>query len=119
MANTAKILKDLRTKRELSQDEMAKFLSIDRTTYLKYEKTGNIPTIKIKKLAKFFSVTTDYLLGLSDLPCPTKQNNLTAEETNIIKLYRDLPAEAKTTIRTLVETQHQLYVKPKCDEKAI
>ncbi len=42
-----------------------------------------------------------------------------ADEQELIKLYRDLPPEGKITIKSLAKTQHDLYVKPKSDEKAI
>ena len=58
-----KRLKDLRLSRKLSQDEVAKFLKVGRTTYVKYENGSINPSKKLQELAQFFHVSTDYLLG--------------------------------------------------------
>ncbi|WP_295159775.1 helix-turn-helix domain-containing protein [Selenomonas sp. AE3005] len=59
---TAHILRELRLARNMSQNEIAKALGIDRTTYVKYEHGGSIKR-NLPKLADFFNVSTDYLLG--------------------------------------------------------
>ena len=59
---TAHILRELRQDRNMSQNEIAKALGIDRTTYVKYEHGGSIKR-NLPKLADFFNVSTDYLLG--------------------------------------------------------
>ena len=53
----------------LTQSKVAEKLGIQRPTYTRYEK-GNIdpPADMIRKLADFFDVSTDYLLGKSDNP---------------------------------------------------
>lgn len=57
-------LKELRKEKGLRQRDVADFLGVDRTTYVKYETGANEPDIDvIKKLADFFGVSTDYLLG--------------------------------------------------------
>ena len=120
---TAKRLKYLRDEKKLSQDELSIILGIDRTTYLKYEKSGKVPTYKIIKLANFYNVSSDYLLGLTDKPnnlLPNiKEYYISDDEKELLEIYRKLPPESKTTIRTLTKTQYDLYVKPKPNEKAI
>lgn len=117
MSPTAERLKILRDEKDLSQDEMANILNIDRTTYLKYEKTGKVPTIKLTKLAKFFNVSTDYLLGLTDIeqkkepdnimPGISLKNNieLSADEEELIKKYRQLPADRQETVKLILDNQ--------------
>jgi len=65
MQPSALRLKALRLDKELSQAECANAIGIDRTTYAKYENGGSIRR-HLEKLATFFDVTTDYLLGRSD-----------------------------------------------------
>ena len=61
-------LKELRKQRGLLQRDVASFLGVDRTTYLKYENGTNEPDIEIiKKLSSFFGVSVDYLLGNSNV----------------------------------------------------
>lgn len=60
-------LRELRKDSDLSQKELAKILGMSQTGYSKYETGENdIPTIILIKLAKYYKVSTDYLLGLSD-----------------------------------------------------
>ena len=62
--NTAQRLKKLREEKGLSQNEIAKLLGIDRTTYVKYETGDSKPFRKINELSKLFAVSVDYLLGI-------------------------------------------------------
>ena len=67
MKEFAERLKDLRLERELSQRGLAKLLNISHMAIQRWEKETRIPNIEeLVLLAKFFDVTTDYLLGLSD-----------------------------------------------------
>lgn len=59
-----KRLRNLRTDRGYTQKALADFLGVDRTTYVKYETGASEPNFDtLQKLASFFDVTTDYLLG--------------------------------------------------------
>ncbi len=59
-------LKDLRSDHDLKQKEIANILNIDQRVYSNYE-TGKreIPCHLLIKLAQFYNVSTDYILGLS------------------------------------------------------
>lgn len=60
-------LKDLREDRDLKQEEIAKMLNISQTNYSKYELGKiNIPISSLKKLAKYYNTSLDYLLGLTN-----------------------------------------------------
>lgn len=62
-----KRIKDLREDHDLTQKEIAKILKISQRGYSHYE-TGdnNIPVEILIKLAKFYKVSTDYILGLTN-----------------------------------------------------
>ncbi|MGN0163410.1 MAG: helix-turn-helix domain-containing protein [Candidatus Ornithomonoglobus sp.] len=56
-------LKQLRLNKNMYQKDVAEFLGVDRTTYVKYENGSSEPDIEtIKKLASLFNVSIDYLL---------------------------------------------------------
>lgn len=59
--------KNLRNEMGLSQEKLASEFHVDKSTIAKYE-TGKIsPSIEmVVILAKYFSVSTDYLLGLEE-----------------------------------------------------
>ena len=62
-------LKELRLQKQLLQKDIAEEIKVSRTTYLKYENGDSEPNQEtIVKLATFFDVTTDYLLGKSNSP---------------------------------------------------
>lgn len=64
-------LKQLRTEKKITQDEMANLLSIKRQTYSAYERHVSLPDANVLiKLSDFFDVTVDYLLGVSDFKVP-------------------------------------------------
>jgi repressor LexA len=61
---TTRRIKELRTKKGLSQEQLAKILNIDRSTVNKYESGQSRPIRYINKLADLFGVSADYILGL-------------------------------------------------------
>ena len=60
-------LKDLREDSDLKQKELADYLHIKQNTYSQYENgQRQVPIDVIIKLAKYYNVSTDYILGISD-----------------------------------------------------
>lgn len=63
----AERLKELRKENNLSQRQMAEILFIKQQSYIRYEKNTSEPSYEMLiVIAKYFKVSTDYLLGLSD-----------------------------------------------------
>ncbi len=68
-----KRIRDLREDRELTQQEIADMLFINRRTYAAYENGVNSMTPEtLIKIAKIHNVSVDYLLNLTDNPTPYK-----------------------------------------------
>ena len=68
-------MKNLRQSIGLSQQELADRIGIGQTTISDYEGDRREPTARaLIKLARFFNVSTDYLLGLTDNPQPWKND---------------------------------------------
>ena len=62
-------LEDLRVDNDKTQIEIAEYLNLNRNVYWRYEKGGReIPVWAVIKLADYYRVSTDYLLGLTDDP---------------------------------------------------
>ena len=60
-------LKELREERGLTQKQLADSLGLNSVTYLHYEKSQHEPPLAVLiEMAKFFDVSTDYLLGITD-----------------------------------------------------
>lgn len=69
-------IRDLREDRDLTQKEIAKHLDIHQTTYSDYERGNlNVPISVLHKLADFYKVSVDYLLGRTEIcePYPKKR----------------------------------------------
>ncbi|WP_285804117.1 helix-turn-helix domain-containing protein [Alkalicoccobacillus plakortidis] len=64
-----KRLTSLRKQKKLSQEGLTNKLGINRSTYARYEREQTQPDYDtLQKLADFFEVSTDYLLGRVDEP---------------------------------------------------
>ena len=60
-------LKDLREENNFTQSQIAEYLNIKQNTYSQYEnEKRQLPIDVLIKLAKFYKVSTDYILGLED-----------------------------------------------------
>jgi len=60
-------LRELRNEKELSAKALGKIMQVTDTTIIRWENNQRgIANEYLIKLAKFFEVTTDYLLGLTD-----------------------------------------------------
>ena len=103
-------LKALREKKGLSQADCAKAMNIDRTTYAKYEAGGSIRR-NVEKLAAFFNVSADYLLGCAETLAGEESQALLAGVANptadprlceLIKQYPNLSETAKAVIDGVV-----------------
>ena len=60
-------IKSLRMCKGLNQVEMAKIFGVTKQSVSNWENENIMPSIEmLVKIAKFFSVSTDYILGLSE-----------------------------------------------------
>lgn len=91
----------IRKKRQLTMKEVAKALDISLSAYQKYENgTRDVSTTMLSKIADFYNVTTDYLLGRDTKePKPieqfAKQFNLSADEENFIDNFLSLAPDER------------------------
>ena len=64
-------VRDLREDSDKTQKELAQYLKIHQTTYSDYELGQlNIPVPVLHKLADFYGVSIDYLLGRTNQKMP-------------------------------------------------
>ena len=71
MRNVGQKLSQLRKERELGQKELAALLNMSIGTISNYENNVHAPDLAtLCRLADFFQVTTDYLLGRTGYRCP-------------------------------------------------
>ena len=69
--NIQERLKELRKSVYLNQEDIANVLGVSKQTYGRYERgERTLSPGEIVLLARFYNVTTDYLLGVTDDPAP-------------------------------------------------
>lgn len=67
-------IRSTRIDRDLTQAEIAEILNVKRNTYCQYEiGVINYPLDIVVKLAEFYDVSMDYLVGLTDDPTPSSR----------------------------------------------
>lgn len=88
-------IKQLREKRGLIQEMLAAKLGITQQMLSKYERDVTLIKVDVlKKIAEYFNVTTDYLLGVSDvkrdLQGQMKENETLDEYYDLVEVYKEL-----------------------------
>ncbi len=82
-------IRQLRTLRNLSQVELAKALNVSKQCISNWENDNILPSIEmLVRMAKFFDVSTDYMLCISDRP-ELFIDGLTPTQTEHVKLLVD------------------------------
>lgn len=108
----------LREKRGLIQEILAAEVGITQQMLSKYER--DVTTIKVdilKKLAEYFNVTTDYLLGLSDvkrdLTGQIKMNETLDEYYDLIEVFKGMDTYDQEMIWSIMQTVRKTAEKRK------
>ena len=103
-------LKQLRTARGLSQNEMADILEVSLSSYQKYEREKNSVTPSLDvlmRIADYYKVSVDYLLGRSTDTPPlsqlASQFNMSALEREIVDGYLSLPEDMRGGLMDFLE----------------
>lgn len=108
-----KIIKELRTNQKLTQKELAESLNLTPKMVSFYELGQRTPPSDIIiKLSKIFDVSTDYLLGItsSDNQSSETENQISAEDLELLQKIKNLPPEKKKAIEILVSNDDQSMV---------
>lgn len=91
-------LSQLRIQKHLTQKELADELNISSGTIGMWETHKRLPSLyMLAEIAKYFNVSTDYLLGLPS-PNGNNQFHLTDAEQQLINTYRQLSDDRKQIV---------------------
>ena len=106
-----KNLKQLRMKKEISQQQLADILGVSQQSINKYENHKVEPDIyMLMKMADLFGTSIDYLVGYSTNHHSTeaaKPYNLDMEESTLVETYRQLTPSQRKSIRLVMENYMQ------------
>lgn len=106
-------IKLLREEKRIKQDELAKILSISPSAVGMYERDEREPNDELTlKLAEYFNVSTDYLLGKTDIRNPNKIN-LDDMEIAFASGIKGLNKENQETLKNIMK---DLLAKQDIDE---
>lgn len=115
----AENLKYLRKTAEYTQKQLAEYLNLSANCICEWEKERSEPNLEtIKNLAAIFGVSADYLLGLEDdfgvkkiAPATNTGNEgYSAEERQLIEIYRTLDDTMRETLWSLLNTWKPSYI---------
>lgn len=117
-------IKQLREKRGLIQEILAAELGITQQMLSKYERDVTFIKVDIlKKIAVYFNVTTDYLLGLSevkrDLQGQMKVNETLDEYYDLVEIYKNLDKYDQEMIWSIIQIIKELDEKRKREQKRV
>lgn len=113
-------IKQLRQKRGVIQEILAAELGITQQMLSKYERDITLIKVDIlKKIAAYFNVTTDYLLGVSDVKRDIK-GQMKVNETldayyDLVEVYKDLDPYDQEMIWSITQTVKKTSDKRKKD----
>lgn len=98
-------LKELRLERGLQQEDIAKILNIHRATISRYENNQREPDVNtIINLAQYFEVSSDWLLGITNIKVSIeKLNNHAINLQKIYEIYCQLSKENQELLITFAD----------------
>ncbi len=115
-------IKELRKGRRLQQTALALICNTTQQTISRIENNNSdVPTDLLIQLAKYFNVTTDYILGLSDikrdLNCHIRVNQEIDNYYDIVFRYNKLDDINKKTLDVILERLEQAQAESTCLRK--
>lgn len=109
-------IKQLRQKRGVIQEILAAELGITQQMLSKYERDVTLIKVDIlKKIAAYFNVTTDYLLGVSDVKRDIKGQMKVNETLDAYYDHKDLDSYDQEMIWSIIQTVKKTSDKRKKD----
>ena len=105
--NIGAIINELRIEKNLTQAQLANVLGITQDSISLWERGKRFPdTTYVVKLADFFQVSADYLLGRSDdLGAPVApRSEISSEEQQLLKDFRALSRHSRELILGMVHS---------------
>lgn len=102
-------LKELRNKHKYTISQLCELLDFNPNTYAKYERDErDVSTETLSKLASFYNVSTDYLLGRDNseqtaLDELAGQFNMSLLEKKIVENYFELPEKMRGDLMAFLE----------------
>ena len=122
MNTTGKRIREMRTKLNLTLDDVARHLGVGRQAIYKYEQgtVTNIPLENLEKMAALFGTTPGYLAGWSNANYGVRMDldlfnggkaSLDSPETSLVSSFRALSPRGQELLLERAEELKLLYGK--------
>lgn len=96
-------LKVLRNMNNKTQEDLAKYLGVSRPTIAGYETKGKQPSFEtLFKIAEYFDVSIDYLLGKTDIKEPI-DDVIEKKELDVFNQIHNLSPESQKDLKKYIE----------------
>lgn len=117
-------IRELRRSHNMSQEALGTIISTTQQAVSKMEKdTCSISTDLLISMAGYFNVTTDYILGLSDikrdLSGQIRMNQEMDQCYDIVLRYNNLTETNKKTLRCLLKRLEQAQIEEHSDTEEV
>ena len=101
MSDFAQRLRELRKGNNISQKKLSNYLNFGYTAIANYDSGINQPSLDtVKKIAQYFNVTVDYLIGASDYP--RREQDITEKEAELLGIFRKINDDEKDALLKIV-----------------
>lgn len=98
-------IKDIRTRKNLTQADVANALGVSSVVYSRYETGSRQPSTEVlMQMADIFGVTVDYLLGRQDV----EDSTLSSFEQQLISASRNADERARQDALNVLLTHSQI-----------
>ena len=93
-------------KRGITKNKLLVDLKLSKNSFVNWQERGTIPSGEtLSKIAAYFNVTTDYLLGNEQKNKPSAEaESLSDIENEILRIYHSLPEDKKQAFMTVARS---------------
>lgn len=130
MATFAERLRKLRNEKDITLDELAEILETTKATLSRYENSLREPKAEfVQRVANYFNVTTDYIMGQSDFresadewwekdetPSDIDLEDFIKNSSNIKLMGNPLDEKAKKDVLIFLRAAHQMIKEKRKNE---
>lgn len=96
-------LRELRLKRGLTQEALAKRLGFVKSTISQWESGNRVPSEDVlRQIAEIFGVSVDYLIGYSDIPDTAERiSDAISSDPELANFWKEI--KRRTTLKLLLK----------------
>ena len=97
-------LKELREQQRLNQEGLALKINVSQSTISAYEIGERTPDLEtLITIAKFFNISLDYLVGLSNVKQMIQSSDLSEDELDHLHTYRQLSDMDREKVKAYID----------------